>query len=63
MYVIIEIRSNNIYVVFVLNRFYINLNKTHFIVAKYVFRYFKDNFNLNIIYKSNNALIDYIDVN
>jgi len=63
MYVMMKIRLDIAYAMFVLSRFDVNSNKTHFVTTKYVLRYLKGTLNMSIIYDDNDALIGYIDAN
>lgn len=62
MYAIIETRLNIVFAIIVLSRFDINSNKQHLIIAKYIFRYLRNILNIEIIYKDNDVLVDYIDI-
>ena len=62
IYVMIKTRSNIAYVVSILSRFEINLNKIYLTVTNYILRYLKENLHMRIIYKEHDVLIDYIDV-
>lgn len=62
IYIIVETQLDIVCTIFVLSRFNINLNKTYFVVTKYVLCYLKDILNIDIIYDSNNTLINYINV-
>ena len=55
-------RSNIAYSVSILSRFETNSNKTYLTAAKYVLRYLKKILQMRIIYKENDVLIDFIDV-
>jgi len=62
MYAIIETRLDIAYAMLVLSKFCNNSNKIHEIATKYVLRYLKGILHIEITYKGNDQLINYIDV-
>ena len=62
MYAMIIIRSNLIYSLLVLSRYYFNLSSMHIKAAIRILRYIKKTLNYNIHYEDKEDLIKYIDV-
>ena len=62
MYVMIMTRSNLIYLLLVLSRYYFNLNLTFIKAVICVLKYIKKTLNYDIYYEDKKDLIEYIDV-
>ena len=62
MYAMIMTRSDLIYSLSILSRYYFNLNSTHVKTIIRILKYIKETFNYDIHYKNKENLIKYIDV-
>ena len=64
MYVMLDIRFNIVYFVFVINQYVFNFDEIHWIVVKRIFRYLKKTLHFRLIFSNFlRFLIDWIDVN
>ena len=63
MYVMLDIRFNIVYFVFVINRYVFNFDETHWTIIKRIFRYLKNTLHFRLIFSNFlRFLIDWIDV-
>ena len=64
MYVMLKIRFDIIYAIFVINRFFFNSTKIHMIVVKRIFRYLKQTINWELVFRESfQALSNYSNSN
>ena len=62
IYVILKIRFNIVYIIFLINRYLINLISTHLNAIIRIFRYFKNTMHYELVYKNSlKNLFDYIN--
>ena len=62
MYIILRIRLDIVYIIFLINRYLINLISTHWNTIIRIFQYFKDIIHYELVYKNSlKNLFDYIN--